>query len=177
MKFEFTAPLLIPAQNVAHDGRATFNSYVMSNHGVITAVSETGQVLWRTQVPTTWHERNPHSLVQPSLQEFKFHSYHYNTSYIVAQGDSALAVVDLQGNVVGSVDLQLGNEPTTPLLFVDMNGDGNDDLVVVSRRAITPFRMTLIPSVQFLPACIAILIGLITYQIYLTAVTYYKRRE
>ncbi|EKE42653.1 hypothetical protein ENUP19_0121G0111 [Entamoeba nuttalli] len=172
-------PLLVPNQEIAHDGRPKFDIILLNNLGLMTSVSNNGALKWQAEVQSYWdlEEKNAKTF-KPSIVSFKF-TYGKNETdpFIVSQGSRFVNVVDLNGNVIAKKEFDHICKPIMPPVFGDVNNDKKNDIVIVTDDHIMAYKMEVVPSVEFLPICIASLIILISYNIYIVAINYYKKLE
>lgn len=142
---EFAHPVLLPLARASgsfsrqhHHGVLMF----MTNRGEITAVSSKGSHLWQAFFPTAWAPRHgPGSLVPgahemaavPTLKVMALRHHAWPTA-VLAAGAHAFVAVSEHGNVMATGSLPA--PPTQPLVIADFNGDGLNDLIVVTSGAV-----------------------------------------
>ncbi|KAL7723000.1 FG-GAP repeat-containing protein [Entamoeba marina] len=174
-------PLLLKQKFVGPEHNRKYTSFALSSNGLLTAVEPDGKLLWRSDLPVSWRvEEVQMKTFKPSLVPFHYHKQNdsdISHDFLLAQGDHALAIVDDFGNVVAYKHYNKLCHPIMPPVIGDLNGDGFNDIVIVTEDHIMAYSLVLVPSVEFLPAFISIIIGLISYNIYLIAIAYFKKTE
>ena len=172
--------LLIPNSEVAHDGRHLFDTYVLNSNGLLTSIKNDGTLKWQIEIDGKWKvstDRN--KIFKPSLSYFydKTSKSSHNIAYLIAQGSDTLNVIDEYGSVVAHTKFSSDNVPIMKPIVTDINDDNKKDIIIVTSKSIIGYEFMVVPSIQFLPALISVLVCLIAYSIYIMAITYYKKTE
>ncbi|EMS14360.1 FG-GAP repeat-containing protein [Entamoeba histolytica HM-3:IMSS] len=176
--FQVLPPLLIPNNGKAHDGRPTYDIYTLSNNGLLTALHNDGTLLWNKMLPVNW-ELNQVDLItfKPSFHLFQYSYKNQTSSFIYIQGDNEICILDLNGNLIGSENLKTKMKPIMPPIFGDLTNDMKTDILFITEHSLVAYHFELLPSIEFLPICISFIVLMISYNIYLVVINYYKKIE
>ncbi|ELP91249.1 hypothetical protein EIN_151760 [Entamoeba invadens IP1] len=177
-KVQILPPLLVESGEVTKEGRKIYDIYSVNSNGLLVAISNKGVKKWSAQIPTKW------GLNQVEMNTFKPSSiqFHYTygqnltVPYLLVQGDSSFSVLDLMGNVVAFKEFGKVS-PIMPPIVGDIDGNTRSDVIIVSESYIMGFALEIVPSAKFIPVCIAGILALIAYHIYILAISYYKKQE
>ncbi|ELP85645.1 hypothetical protein EIN_409540 [Entamoeba invadens IP1] len=180
---EVLPPLLVPAFERKSDGSELYNIVVINSDGLLTAVGYNGKFLWNSKVSRLFlakedqtHKSNL-ALFLYSLENEDQKEVQPNNRYIIVQGSKNIAVVNLNGDLMVEHNIESQGEPVMGPVFGDLSNDGNNEILIVTATKIAAYNVRVIQNVSFLPVCIAGIIALISYNIYIIAITYYKKLE
>eukprot|EP00195_Chlamydomonas_chlamydogama_P008599 CAMPEP_0202890806 /NCGR_PEP_ID=MMETSP1392-20130828/1099_1 /ASSEMBLY_ACC=CAM_ASM_000868 /TAXON_ID=225041 /ORGANISM="Chlamydomonas chlamydogama, Strain SAG 11-48b" /LENGTH=667 /DNA_ID=CAMNT_0049574447 /DNA_START=241 /DNA_END=2241 /DNA_ORIENTATION=+ len=138
---EFTTPVLLPIPQLSHGYRSHRAQHGLlvfaSNKGEVAAYNARGLHMWQNYYPTTW----PHSStvdsdeqrVVPTLRALPLHRHAMPTTILAAGANSAV-ILSEHGHLLDT--LWLPHPPNQPLVVTDFNGDGLNDIVLVSAHGI-----------------------------------------
>ncbi|EDR29152.1 hypothetical protein EDI_127180 [Entamoeba dispar SAW760] len=176
--FQILPPLLIPSDGKAHDGRPTYDIYTLNSNGLLTALHNDGTLLWYKFLPVNW-ELNQLDLTtfKPSFQLFPYSYKGQVSSFIYVQGDNEICISDLKGNLIGTEKLKTKMKPIMPPIFGDLTNDMKTDILFITEHSLVAYRFELLPSIEFLPICISFIVLMMSYNIYLVVINYYKKME
>ena len=109
-------------------------SLFLNSRGEVTAINSRGHMKWRVHTECTWNTegvrfRKPH----PTLKAFPLRTHAF-PSGILAAGSHEAAVLSEHGNLLTS--FSLSDVPVLPLEIVDLNGDGLNDVLLISNRIV-----------------------------------------
>eukprot|EP00798_Chlamydomonas_sp_ICE-L_P026249 gene26249-17349_t len=138
---EFATPMLLPIPELSRGYGSGMHRHGLvvfaTNRGEITAVNARGDPMWQVYQPTTW----PHSQfvetdavpVAPTLAPMSLHRHGMPTTILVA-GSAHAVILSEHGTVLDT--LKLPHAPSQPLLVLDFNGDGLNDIILVTPQGI-----------------------------------------
>ena len=179
---EILSPFIIknPHKKYIHE-RPQYDILVLNSFGLVTSVDGHGKINWQKETDSKWDindDKNYLKTFKPYLTSFEF-TYGKNATdpFIVTQGDEFINVLDLNGNIIAKQEFGKENTPVMMPIFGDVNNDKNNDIIIVTNNKIIGYKMDIIPSSEFLPIFIALLILLISYNIYIITISYYKKQE
>ena len=137
---EILTPVMLPLPDLTHGYRSRHGSHGLvlfaTSKGQVTAISATGRHLWQTAFPGAgW----PHSSseeaaevrVVPSLSVMALHKHGVPTTVLAAGRDAAVLVSE-HGHLMDI--LWLPAPPVKPLIIADFNGDGLNDIILVTQH-------------------------------------------
>ena len=109
-------------------------SLFLNSRGEVTAINSRGHMKWRVSTECTWSTggvryRNPH----PTLKAFPLRTHAF-PSAVLAAGSHDAAVLSEHGNLLTT--FSLSDIPVLPLEIVDLNGDGLNDVLLISNRIV-----------------------------------------
>lgn len=137
---ELATPVLLPLpQGNGYRSRRSQHGIIVfnTNKGQMTAVNAKGQHLWQSFFPTTWphasSQQGTERKVVPTLAVMAMHRQAVPTT-ILAAGHEAAVLVSEHGNLLDA--LWLPAPPIQPLLVVDFNGDGHNDIILVTSTGV-----------------------------------------
>ncbi|KAG2490863.1 hypothetical protein HYH03_010781 [Edaphochlamys debaryana] len=134
---ELATPIMLPIPDLsgyAHRRRQHGMLIFLTNKGELTAVNAVGQHLWQEYMPVYWppEDENPDHVV-PTLAAMALYVHAVPTVVLAAGTDHAM-IVSEHGHILS--ELELPAAPTQPLVVADFNGDGLNDIVLVTERGI-----------------------------------------
>ena len=153
---EILTPVMLPLPDLSHGYRSRHGGHGLvvfaTSKGRLSAVSATGHHIWQTVFPGAgWpHESSDEAAeerVVPSLSVMALHKHGVPTTVVVAGKDAAVLVSE-HGHLMDV--LWLPNPPVKPLIVADFNGDGLNDIIVVTRDGIYGYVQVHITSHYFL---------------------------
>ena len=177
---QFLSPLLIKNHKfTAHDGRPTYDIYHLNSDGLLTAIDHTGKLLYQKTIDVTWKMNEVDMpTFKPYLAEYPF-VYENNKShtFMIAQGDTSINILDLQGNVVSSKKFDHIEHPIMLPIYGDINNDGKNDVIIVTEKRIMGFNVKIVPPTDYISVLIGIIVLILSYAVYTIAMNYYRRNE
>lgn len=104
----------------------------LNNRGEVTAFNARGRRKWTINTNCGWNAKR-HKHTQPTLKPFPLRTHALPTAILVA-GRSTAEVISEHGNALATFFLP--DRPVMPLEIVDLNGDGLNDVLLISKRII-----------------------------------------
>ncbi|KXZ54830.1 hypothetical protein GPECTOR_4g901 [Gonium pectorale] len=134
---ELATPVMLPIPDLSGFGgrRRQHGMLVfMTNKGEMTAVSAAGSHLWQEYLPVSWPpaDENPSHIV-PTLAAMPLYTHAVPTT-VLAAGETHAVIVSEHGRVLS--ELELPAPPIQPLIVADFNGDGLNDIILVTGRGV-----------------------------------------
>lgn len=168
---EILTPVILPIPELSHGYRSRHGGLVIfaTSKGQVSAISATGHHIWQTSFPGAgW----PHSAsdeaaevrVVPSLSVMALHKHGVPTTILVAGQDAAVLVSE---HGVMLETLWLPGPPDKPLVVADFNGDGLNDVLLVTKDGI--YGYVQVPRygsavLSALMGCLIIAMGILFFQ-------------
>ncbi|EFJ41247.1 hypothetical protein VOLCADRAFT_98769 [Volvox carteri f. nagariensis] len=134
---ELATPIMLPIPDLkgfSSKRRQHGMLVFLTNKGEMTAVTGTGSHLWQEYLQVSWPpaDENPRHVV-PTLAAMALYTHAVPTT-VLAAGTEHAVVVSEHGHILA--ELELPSPPTQPLVVADFNGDGLNDIILVTNRGI-----------------------------------------
>ncbi|KAG2434923.1 hypothetical protein HYH02_012121 [Chlamydomonas schloesseri] len=134
---ELATPVMLPIPDLrGYSSRRRQHGMLvfMTNKGEMTAVSSGGAHLWQEYLQVSWPpaDENPDHVV-PTLAAMALYTHAVPTTVLAAGTDHAVLVSE-HGHVLA--ELELPAAPTQPLVVADFNGDGLNDIILVTNKGL-----------------------------------------
>lgn len=112
----------------------------LNSRGEVTAYSATGRKLWQNAHGLTWsnqHRQGQGQQVTPTLRALQLRADGSGLHVLLAAGSHTAIILSPQGHALDL--LTLPATPAIPLQVVDFDGDGNNDIILLSRDGVYAF--------------------------------------
>ncbi|DBA75927.1 TPA: hypothetical protein ACH3X2_008986 [Trebouxia sp. C0005] len=112
----------------------------LNSRGEVTAYSATGRKLWQNAHGLTWsnhHRQSQGQQVTPTLRALQLRADGNGPHVLMAAGSHTAIILSPQGHTLDLLTLPAA--PAIPLQVVDFDGDGNNDLILLSRDGVYAF--------------------------------------
>lgn len=134
---EFAPPVALPIPRMDGKyskvlGRRHMLVFMKSN-GEVGAYNYMGDLLWELDFNTQWSNQPGSPIVKPTLAAMALYTHAIPTTILAAGADQAV-ILSERGYPLAF--LNLPQPPSHPLLVVDYNGDGLNDLILVAHEGI-----------------------------------------
>ncbi|KAG1681506.1 hypothetical protein FOA52_014012 [Chlamydomonas sp. UWO 241] len=170
---ELATPVLLPLPQLSHGYRAHSAQHGLvvfaTSKGLLSAVNGRGDHVWANYFPSGWPAARGGDggggggAVVPTLSVMALHRHAVPTT-VLAAGSEAAVLVSEHGRLLDV--LWLPAPPVQPLIVVDFNGDGLNDVIVVTLEGVFGYAQVQHYggfTLSALLACLIVAMGVLFY--------------